>query len=54
MNFDSPYFIFLGPINCEFPTKAFKFLNFLADKYMNIKIYEDKFISDNITFYYPK
>jgi hypothetical protein len=21
---------------------------------MNIKTYEDKFISDNITFYYPK
>lgn len=54
MNFDSPCFIFFGPINCEFPTKTYKFLNFLVDKYMDIKSYEDKFISDNITFYYPK
>lgn len=29
-------------------------MNFLVDKYMNITIYEDKFISDNISFYYPK
>ena len=54
VNFDSPCCITLGPINCEFSTKTYKFLNFLVDKYMNIKIYEDKFISDNITFYYPK
>lgn len=38
----------------EFPTKANKFYNILVDKYINFKAYEDKFISDNITFYYPK
>jgi len=54
INWDSPCYISLGPLSCEFPTKTYKFLNYLVDKYIDFKPFEDKFISDNITFYYPK
>ena len=55
INVDSPLFMDASFPNCgEHPGRAYKLLNDLVSKYMNISTYEDKFISDNETYYYPK
>lgn len=55
INVDSPLFMNKQFPDCgEHPGRAFKLLNDLINKYMNISTYEDKFISDNETYYYPK
>jgi hypothetical protein len=55
INWDSPAFLDIRFPNCgEYPGKAYKLLNDLVLKYMNISEYEDKFISDNEVYYYPK
>ena len=55
INVDSPLFMDKSFPNCgQHQGKVFEKLNNLIDKYMNIQTYEDKFISDNETYYYPK
>ena len=39
---------------CNNPTKTYKYIHELINKYMNVPNFEDTFINDNITFYYPK
>ena len=55
LNQDSP--VFIRDINntyCKHPTKTYKKLHELIDKYFDIPNFVDSFISDNETFYYPK
>jgi hypothetical protein len=55
LNWDSP--VFIRDVNesyCHNPTKTYKILLDLIDKYLDIQNYTDSFISDNETFYYPK
>ena len=55
INVDSPAFLDKHFLDCgEHPGKAYKLLNDLIDKYMNISEYKDKFITDNEIYYYPK
>ena len=55
INWDSSAFLDIRFPYCgEYPGKAYKLLNDLVLKYMNITEYEDKFISDNEIYYYPK
>ena len=55
INVDSPVFMDTSFPYCgQKPGKVYEELNNLIDKYMNIATYEDKFISDNETYYYPK
>ena len=55
INWDSTAFLDVKFPNCgEHPGKAYKLLNDLIVKYMNITEYQDKFISDNEVYYYPK
>ena len=53
INWDSPCFIQTNIPVCRNSTKAYKYFNYLIDKYMNLK-FIDSFISDNITFFYPQ
>jgi len=55
INVDSPVFMNLNFPDCgQKSGRIFEELNNLIDKYMNIQTYEDKFITDNETYYYPK
>ena len=58
INWDSPLFINLkiprGYPDCKLSTQTYNIFNNLINKYFNIPIFEDSFISDNNTFYYPE
>ena len=55
LNWDSPLFIKnIKTTYCKHPTKTYKKLFELIDKYLDIPNYIDSFISDNEIFYYPK
>ena len=55
INVDSPLFMNANYPNCgEYPGRAYQLLNDLVLKYMNISTYEDKFLTDNEIYYYPK
>ena len=51
---DSPLFMFIKSPHCKYSIKTYKIVNNLVDKYFNITIFQDSFISDNEIFYYPK
>ena len=51
---DSPLFMFIKSPDCKYSTKTYKIINNLINKYLNIPIFNDTFISDNEIFYYPK
>ena len=51
---DSPLFMFIKSPDCQYSIKTYKLMNSLVDKYLNIPIFQDSFISDNEIFYYPK
>ena len=51
---DSPLFINIKAPDCLYSTKTYLLINNLLNKYLNLNIYKDSFISDNNTFYYPK
>ena len=53
INWDSPPFIYIDIPKCNLATRTYKLYNDLIDKYMALKPFKDKFISDNITYYYP-
>ena len=55
INVDSPVFMDKSFPNCgENQGRIYKLLNDLTMKYMDIQEYEDKFISDDEIYYYPK
>ena len=55
LNWDSPVFIKnVNDTYCKHPTKTYKLLLDLIDKYLEMPNYIDSFISDNEAFYYPK
>ena len=54
LNWDSPLFINIPLPKCESITKTYKFINDFADKYLDIKPYKDKFLSNNENLYYPE
>ena len=58
INWDSPVFIDLkipkGYPDCKYPTKTYNIFNNLINKYLNISIFKDSFVSDKTIFYYPK
>ena len=58
INWDSPVFIDLsipkGYPDCKYPTQTYNIFNNLINKYLNISIFKDSFISDKTNFYYPK
>jgi len=58
INWDSPVFIDLkiskGYPDCKYPTQTYNIFNNLINKYLNISIFKDSFISDKTIFYYPK
>ena len=54
INWDSPLFIVVQIPKCDKISKTYKLYNDLIDKYMDLKPFEDKFITDNETFYYPE
>ena len=52
---DSSVFLKQEFPNCEnYQGRAYKLLNDIINKYMNISKYKDSFISDNEIYYYPK
>ena len=54
INWDSPLYTNVQIPKCDKISKAYKLYNDLIDKYMDLKPFEDKFITDNETFYYPE
>ena len=54
INWDSSLFLYIDFPKCDSPTKSYKLYNDFVDKYLDIKPFEDKFITDNETFYYPE
>ena len=54
INWDSPAYLNLDFPKCDKPTKTYQLYNDLVDKYLDIKPFKDKFITDNETFYYPE
>ena len=50
---DSPLFMFIKSPECKYSIKTYKLVNNLINKYLNIPIFQDSFISDNKTYYYP-
>ena len=54
LNWDSPLFINIPLPKCESITKTYKFINDFADKYLDIKPYKNKFLSNNENLYYPE
>ena len=54
INWDSPLFIEVDTPECKTPTKTYQFYNDFVDKYLDIKPFKDKFITDNETYYYPE
>ena len=57
INLDSPLFIKLnipnGYPNCKYPTQTYNIFNKLINKYLYIPLFQDSFISDFDTIYYP-
>ena len=53
INLDSPLFTFRNIPKCNSTTKTFQIYNDFVDKYLDLKPFKDKFITDNITYYYP-
>ena len=51
---DSPLYMFLKSPDCKYSIKTYKIINNLINKYLNITIFQDSFISDKDIFYYPK
>ena len=51
---DSPLYMFLKCPDCKYSIKTYKIINNLINKYLNITLFQDSFISDNEIFYYPK
>ena len=54
INWDTPRKINLNFTQCDKTSKTYKLYNDLIDKYMDLKPFEDKFITDNDTYYYPE
>ena len=55
INWDSPLkLININYTQCDTISKTYKLYNDLIDKYMDLKPFEDKFITDNDTYYYPE
>ena len=54
INWDSPLFIVVQIPKCDKISKTYKLYNDLIEKYMDLKPFEDKFITDNESFYYPE
>ena len=54
ISYDSPLYLKIICPNCKYSTKTYKIANYLINKYMNISEFNDLFISDNETFYYPE
>ena len=50
---DSPLFMFIKSPDCKYSIKTYKLINYLINKYLKIPIFQDSFISDNKTYYYP-
>ena len=53
LNGDCPLFIYIDVPKCDSSTTAYQLYNDLVDKYMNLKPFQDTFVSDNISLYYP-
>ena len=54
INWDSPAYLNLDFPKCKSATKTYQLYNDFVDKYMNLEIFEDKFISENDKLYYPE
>jgi hypothetical protein len=54
INWDSPAYLNLELPKCDSSTKTYKLYNDFINKYLDIKKYNEKFISDGEVFYYPK
>ena len=58
INYDSPLFIQLnnkkGFPDCKYSTQTYNILNYIINKYLNISIFKDSFVSDEDIFYYPE
>ena len=54
MNWDSPVFINVNLPKCTSTVRTYQLYNDFVDKYMKLKPFKDTFISDNISYYYPK
>lgn len=58
INYDSPLFIKLnnkkGFPDCKYSTQTYNILNYIINKYLNISIFKDSFVSDEDIFYYPE
>jgi len=54
INWDSPLFLNIDFPTCDSATKSYKLYNDFINKYLNIKPFEDKFITDNEIYYYPE
>ena len=58
INWDSPLFIRInnkkGYPDCKYSTQTYNILNNLINKYLNISVFKDSFISDEEIFYYPE
>ena len=52
--YDSPLYLKIICPNCKYSVKTYKIINYLINKYINITDFNDSFINDNETFYYPK
>lgn len=50
---DSPLFMFIKSPDCKYSIKIYKLINYLINKYLKIPIFQDSFVSDNKTYYYP-
>lgn len=50
---DSPLFMFIKSPDCKYSIKTYKLINYLINKYLKIPIFQDSFVSDNKTYYYP-
>ena len=46
--------MFIKSPDCKYSIKTYKIINNLINKYLNIPIFNDTFISDHEIFYYPK
>ena len=54
INWDSSLFLDIDFPKCNSTTKSYKLYNDFVNKYLDIKSFEDKFITDNETYYYPE
>ena len=54
INWDSPLYIDVDFPKCDSTTLSYKLYNDFVDKYLDIKPFEDKFITDNENYYYPE